>query len=322
MDKKKLYSFLLFQLKAVVMATIAASLLVFLWCCLGEAQVLLSFMWLEEWETEMSHCQGWGLWLCVFSQPHPSQGREEQGKPTNADRAPGHFSKDLVPSREGCKHSQLLHTSLLAAQSVCCCRAGQGCHLSSVPVTDPVSSDLAQAPAEDTGAAVMGNTRTLCSRVCVSSLGSFQVQPLPISSCEIRVQIRFSRVKLGLHLDACLPACVFLFGLKPNLDLNSFFSSVCLYQFIVSFYSCQRCFTLFLWWLLLSQWITRRVRMVSYKPVSQGTAGSIICARGISAQFLKGKSHTGAISGKNTGNSKICWKTQFSCTSDSCGNLQ
>lgn len=176
MDKKKLYSLLLFQLKAVVMATIAASLFVFLWCCLGEAQILLSFMWLEEWETEMSHCQGWGLWLCVFSQPHPSQGRGKQGQPTNADRAPGHFSKALVPSREGCKHSQLLHTSLLAAQRVCCCRAEQGCHLpsvpvtypsvpvtcpaslsltqcpcnlSSVPVTDPVSGDPAQAPAEE-----------------------------------------------------------------------------------------------------------------------------------------------------------------------------
>lgn len=98
-----------------------------------------------------------------------------------------------------------------------------------------------------------------------------------------------------------------MFGLKPNFNSRSFFlrcvctSSlflfivvsfvlvVCLFFFSAGFGGCYSS----------KSGAPEGVRKVLHKTIvfSQETVGSIIHARGISAQFLKNKSNTGAISG-------------------------
>lgn len=191
-------------------------------------------MWLKKWGTEkvpLPRSRMRILVMCFKSTlPFP---REEgsKGYPQMETEHQDTFPKLWVP-RPGCKYSQLLHTSLLVAKSLCAAPR-EGWWLSFVEYLVILPKYLTRGTQKLSPLCLMSNIKILCSKVCIISL-SPTPSHLPV-------------VKSGLHLDACLHlACKLVFVWpQAKLWLELIFASVCLSQFIVSFYSCQLCFALF-----------------------------------------------------------------------------
>lgn len=200
---------------------------------------LLSCMWLKEWETEnvpLPRSRMRIVVMCFKSTlPFP---REEgnKGCPQIQTEQQDTFPKLWVPRRRGCKYSQLLYTSLWVAKSLCNAPR-EGWWLSFAQWLVILPKYLTGDTQKLLLLCLMSNIKILCSKVCIISLSS-PSSPTPS---------HLPAVKSGLHLDAWVQlACKLVFvWSQAKLWLELIFASMCLYQFIVSFHSCQLCFTLF-----------------------------------------------------------------------------